>query len=137
MEYVGDFVKPTCKLFHEWKQYRKLVLKLQDNDAGENKKLEKHLNSAECKLGAEVKFTGKVTPQQSYLVKLCFAMLAKKGMAMMTKAHLPQDTRLRLYKEAIMCTTLLDNLTTKTINGKTATRYEHFHNKKPAFVQNS
>ena len=61
-------------------------------------------------------------------------MLAKKERAMMTKACFTQDIRLRLCKEAFMCTTILDNLTTKTINEKKqpgmsifTTRNQHLH----------
>ena len=133
-ETKGDLVEPTCKLFHKWKQPRKPAVKLWKDDAGENKKLEKRLNSAEWKLGVEVKYTVKATLQWNYLVKIGFTKLAKKERAMMTKAHSQQDMRLRLCKKAFICTTLLDNQPTMTINEKTTTRYEHFHNKKLAFV---
>ena len=34
----GDLVELMCKLFHKWKQSGKSVLKLPQDDAGENKK---------------------------------------------------------------------------------------------------
>ena len=93
------------------------------------------MNSAKCKLCMEDKYIKKATPQQSYLVELGFAILVKKGGAMMTNTHLLQNMRLSLCKEAFVCTTLLDNLTIKTIICRTVTQYEHFHNKKPSFAR--
>ena len=78
----------------------------------------------------EVEYTEKARPQWNHLVDLDFAKLAKKGKAMMNKAHLLQDMRLRLCKEAFVCIILLNNWTNKTINRRTMIKYEHFYNKK-------
>ena len=75
----------------------------------------------------EVRYNGEATPKQNYLVELGFTTMAKREMAMMTKAHLSQDIRLKLCKQAFMFATLLDNLIPKLLMKKVTG---------PAFVQN-
>ena len=76
-------------MFHKWKQSRKLVLKLWQDDVCKNKKLEKWLNSAEWKLGVEVKYTGEARSQQICIVELGCGTFVKNGRAMMTKVNFP------------------------------------------------
>ena len=84
-------VEPTCELFNKWKLEGRPVQKLRQENAGENRALEKCMNSADWKLGIEIKYTGKGIPQQNYLVEIRFTTIAKLARAMMTDTHLMAD----------------------------------------------
>ena len=54
---------------------------------------------------------------------------------MMIAANIPQALRYVLFKEAFKHATNMDNLVIININGKEATRFEHFGDKLPTFVK--
>ena len=53
---------------------------------------------------------------------------------MMHRANVPLADRYKLFKEAFKTATLLDGLVVITIDGKEATRYEHWCGKNPDFT---
>jgi hypothetical protein len=65
---------------------------------------------------------------------LGFAVIANRGRAMMHRANVPLADRYKLFKEAFKTATLLDGLVVITIDGKEATRYEHWCGKNPDFT---
>ena len=54
---------------------------------------------------------------------------------MMYAAHVPVPMRYVLFRKAFKTATLLDGLVISTINGKTATRYEHWGAEIPRFAK--
>jgi hypothetical protein len=81
----------------------------------------------------QFEYTARNTPQQNHLAELALAHIANSGRALMVRAHVPLKERYRLFKKAFTVATKLDGLTVITLNGKTATRYEHFGNANPEF----
>jgi hypothetical protein len=67
-------IEPTCEQFQKWKQRGKQVkcVRLDDN-AGENKKLQKRCKSSDWKLRIKFEYTACVTPQQNSLLEVSFA----------------------------------------------------------------
>lgn len=53
---------------------------------------------------------------------------------MMNAANIPQPMKYILFREVFKTSTLLDGLTVATISQKTATRFEHWNGKLPAFA---
>jgi hypothetical protein len=51
----------------------------------------------------------------------------------MARAHLPLQTQYKFFTKAFSTATKLDGLAVITLDGKTATRYEHFGETNPAF----
>jgi hypothetical protein len=68
----------------------------QDN-AGENRKLEKRLQSADWKLPVKMEYTAANTPQQNALVKVKFTYPAANARAAMHAAEVPRDRRLEFF----------------------------------------
>ncbi len=66
-------------------------------NAGENKILEKRLQSADWKLLVIMEYTAANTPQQNALVEVEFTYLAAKARAAMHAAAVPRDRGLDLF----------------------------------------
>ena len=128
-------VEPTCEQLYRWMQNGKVVKYIRLDDAGENLALQARAHSEAWKLNIEFEFTGRDTPQRNHLAELGFAVLANRGRAIMVRAHVPKDIRYLLWREAFKTATLLDGLQMVTIDGKEATRYEHWCGKNPDFAQ--
>ena len=84
-------VEPTCEQLYRWMQNGKVVKYIRLDDAGENKALQARAQSEAWKLNIEFEFTGRDTPQRNHLAELGFAILANRGRAIMSRAHVPQD----------------------------------------------
>ena len=54
---------------------------------------------------------------------------------MIAQANLPEDIIYKLCKECFNCATYLSNLAVVTLNRKTATKYEHFHETKQCYAK--
>jgi hypothetical protein len=106
----------------------------QDN-AEENKKLEKRLQSADWKLIVKMEYTAANTPQQNTPVEVKLTYLAAKARAAMHAAEKPRDRRLEFSPEVVMTMTRLDWLKLITINKVKKTRIEHYVLPLPNFTQ--
>jgi hypothetical protein len=106
----------------------------QDN-AGENKKLEKRLHSADWKLPVKMEYTAANTPQQNALVEVKFTYLASKARAAMHAAEVPRNRRFEFLPEVIMTMTKLDWLKLITVNKVKKTRIEHYGLTLPNFTK--
>ena len=113
-------VEPTCALLNRLNTAGCGFKTIRMDNAGENQLLEKRANSADWKLNVKFEYTASRTPQQNSKVEVGFATVRKKALALMVAAHLPQDVRYKLYREAITCATLLDGLVVVSYNGKEA-----------------
>ena len=80
------------------------------DNAGENIKLQKRADSTNWKLSLTFEFTAQELLQQNHLEELGFAMLYKKGCAMLIAANAPDELRYKLSGEAFRKATLLDGL---------------------------
>jgi hypothetical protein len=69
----------------------------QDN-AGENKQLEKGLHSTDSKLQVKMEYTAADTPQQNALVEIKRIYLAAKARAAMHAAGVPRERRLEFLR---------------------------------------
>jgi hypothetical protein len=106
----------------------------QDN-AGENKKLEKRLQSADWKLQVKMEYTAADTPQQNTLVEVKFTYLAAKAMAAMHAIGVPGERRLDFFPQVIMTMTKLEWLKLITINEVKKTGTKHYGLPLPRFTQ--
>jgi hypothetical protein len=106
----------------------------QDN-AGENKKLVTLAHSQEWKLATTFENTACKTPQQNSLAENAFTVITSKTRAVMNAAQIPKSECFKLWGEAAMIVTALDNLIPVTWNGITKTRYEHAGFEIPKFVK--
>jgi hypothetical protein len=111
------------------------VLIMRQDNAGENKKLEKRLQSADWKLPVIMKHTAENTPQQNALVEVKFTYLAAKASAAMHAAEVHRDRRLDFFPEVVMTMAKLDWLKLITINKAKKTRIEHYGLALPKFTQ--
>jgi hypothetical protein len=111
------------------------VLIMRQDNAGENKKLEKRLQSAEWKLPVKMEFTAAYTPQKNALVEVKFTYLASKARAAMHAAEVPRNRRIEFFSEVIMTMTTLDWLKLITVNKVKKTRIEHYGLPLPNFTR--
>jgi hypothetical protein len=102
------------------------VLIMRQDNAGENKKLKKRLQSAEWKLPVIMEYTAANNPQQKALVEGTFTYLASKARAAMHAAEVPRNRRFEFFLELIMTMTKLDWLKLITVNKVKNTRIEHY-----------
>jgi hypothetical protein len=105
------------------------------DNAGENKTLEKSLQSADWKLLVKMEYTAANTPQQNALVEVKFTYLAAKARAAMHAAAVPRDRRLDFFPEVIMTMDKQDWLKLITINKVKKTRIEHYGLPLPNFTK--
>jgi hypothetical protein len=69
------------------------------------------------------------------LVELGFAVIGNKGRALLIRANVPFKYRFHLFREAFKTATDLDGLIIIELNGKRATRYEHFYGVNPPWAK--
>ena len=124
-ESKNGVVEPTCEQFHRWKLGGNEVKKFRCHDAGENKKLDKMLNSKEWKLNVDFEYAPRDTPQHDYLAEVGFTALCSKGKALMFDANLPRKLRHVLFPEVFQTATKLDRLVVHEMNGVIKSRDEH------------
>ena len=128
----NGMIELTCEQLYKWRQDGKKISAIRLDNAGENVKLQKRCASADWKLGdIDFEYTARDTPQQNHLAELGFAVLANRGRAMMAKANIPLKIRYKVFPDCFETATKLDGLTPVTIDGKTATRFEHWYGKNP------
>jgi hypothetical protein len=131
----NDMVEPTCQLFKKWEQEGMPVKVVRLDNAGENKLLQDRCESKDWKLGIKFEFTARDTPQQNSLAEVAFATIANRGRAMMYQANIPYKLRFKVWTEAFKTATLLDGLVPIMLDGKLATRFEHWCGKIPEFAK--
>ena len=107
---------------------------IRHDNAPEKEVLIKIANDLQWKLGITAEYTGKWIPWRNQLAKLKFTDISGKARAMIVQANLPEEINYKLCKECFNYATYLSNFAVLTLNGKTATRYEHFHAAKPSYA---
>jgi hypothetical protein len=135
LETKNGMVELTCEKFHRWKEAGMPVKAVRLENAGENKALQKRADSADWKLNIDFEFTARDTPQQNSLAEVGFDTLANRGRALMADANVPPDILYCVYSKAFETATRLDGLIPVEIDGKTATKYEHWCGKNPEFAK--
>ena len=128
-------VEPTCTQLSRWKSRNKEVKIIRCDNGGEKIQLEKRLKSKDWKLDVKFEYTARNTPQQNALAEKGFDTLYCRGRAMMNAANVPLKMRYTLFWECFKTATLLDGLAIMEIDGKLATRYEHWGAEIPKFAK--
>ena len=131
----NGMVEPTCAQLNKWKLAGKPIKYIRCDNAGENKTLQKRCDSSDWKLGIDFEYMARDTPQQNHLAELGFTVIANRGHAMMNQANVLKETRYKVWREAYKTATQLDGLVVTEIDGKLATRYEHWAGKNPKFAK--
>ena len=127
-------VEPTVEKLSKLEQQKLLPKRLRMDNAGENLKLKERCENKDWKLPLIYEFTARNTPQQNALAEVSLHILAGRARAMLYDASVPSDMRHLLFPEAVKTATLLDGLVPITLNGKTATRFEHKYGDNPKFA---
>ena len=89
----NEMIEPTRKLFTKWKQEGNEVKKVRCDNGKKNIKLQSDLASVSWKLNPEFEYTARDTPQQNSRVEVGLYTIARRGMAMMIHAKIPQTLR--------------------------------------------
>ena len=92
-------------------------------------------NDFQWKLGITAGYTGKSTLHKNKFGELGFVDIAGKARAMMVQSTLSKEIKSKLHKECFNYAMYLSNLVVMTLNGKRATRNEHFHEAKPCYAK--
>ena len=130
----SDMVEPTCEQLHRWKDNGINIKYMRMDNAGENQKLEKRMNSKDWKLNIEPEYTARQTPQQNHLAELAIATMKNRSRAMMIAANIPKELRYKVARKAISCATKVDGLLLHEVDGEVKSRYQHFCRSNPAFA---
>ena len=131
-ETKDGMVEPMCVWFKKWESEKKAVKIIRMDNAGENKKLVKRLNSNHWQLYLTIEYTARDTPQHNHLVEVGFATLHGHGRSMMIEANVPANKKHIVGQKAFQTATNLDNLTPIDVDGVVKTRAEHWKEKLPA-----
>jgi len=131
----NGMVEPTCEVVNKWINSGINVNTIRCDDGGENKALEKRLNSSDWKLHLKFEYTGRNTPQRNHLAEVAFHTIANRGRAMMNHANVPRKYRFILRREAFKTATDLDGLVVVRIDNKEDTRYSHWNGTNPEFCK--
>ncbi len=130
-----EFIESMCQQIQAQTARGHPVLIMRQDNAGENKKLEKQLHIADWKLPVKMEYTAANTPQQKAHVEVKFTYLASKARAAMHDAEVPRNWRLGFFPEVIMTMTKLDWLKLITVNEVKKTRIEHYGLPLPNFTR--
>jgi hypothetical protein len=93
----NEFVESVCQRIQAQTARGYPVLILRQDNAWENKTLEKRLQSADWKLPVKIKYRAANTPQQNALVEVKFTYLAAKARAAMHAAEVPRGRKLEFF----------------------------------------
>jgi hypothetical protein len=132
----SGIIEYMCKLMHsETKQGYPIKILCQDN-AGENVKLVKMAKGKDWKLSFVVEYTAGKTSQQNSLAEMSFTVIAVQARSMMIVGQIPNNERFKLWPEAVVTATNLNNLMPVTFGDITKTRWEHAGYQIPAWTKN-
>ena len=118
-ETKNGIVEPTCRKLKKMEDLAgKPVKILRQDNAGENKKLQERIESADWsgKLKIAIEYTAKGTPQQNHLAELGFTVVAARARAAMNHASVPAEMRYLLFQEFSNTITKLDWLSRQVFN---------------------
>jgi hypothetical protein len=120
----NEFIENMCQSIQAQKAMGCPVLIMRQDNAGENKKLEKRLQSADWKLQVKMEYTAANTPQQNALVEVKFTYLAAKaqGQGCHACCWSTQGEEIGIFPTM----TKLDWLKLITINEVKKSRIEHY-----------
>ena len=85
----NEMVEPRCKIFHRQKLGSNKVVTFRHNNARENKKLDKRINSKDWMLNVKFEHTLRDTPQHVYLAEVRFTTWYRKVTVLMFDTNLP------------------------------------------------
>ena len=114
------------------RQAKKIIKALHQDNAGENKAMEKEMIKQE--FGCNFEYTAVRTPQQNSRVETTFTVIAAKVRAMQNHANMPRNVDFLLFGEAMKTATKLDWLKVMTLDGVTKSRVKHYCDKIPSFA---
>ena len=71
-------VEPTCVQFEKWRNDKKPMRMVQQDNAGVNEKLQASSDQAAWKLHIQFEYTAKDTPEKNHLAELGFITLLQR-----------------------------------------------------------
>ncbi len=107
----------------------------QDNEK-ENAALVKIAKGKDWMLAFEVEFMARKIPQQNSKAKTTFTVIAAQARSLLIAAQVPDLQQFKLWPEAVMTATFLNNLVPVILNGESKARWEHTGHKLPVWVKN-
>jgi hypothetical protein len=88
------------------------------------------------KLDFAVEYTAQKTPQQNLHAETSFTVIAAQARCMLIAGQIPNTERFKLWPEAVVTATNLNNLMPVTIGDVTKNHWEHAGYKVPALTKN-
>ncbi len=88
------------------------------------------------KLDFVVEYTAQKTPQQKLHAETSFTVIAAQARSMLIAGQIPNTERFKLWPEAVVTATNLNNLMPMTSEDVTKTRWEYAGYKVPAWTKN-
>ena len=113
---------------------REIQVWRQDN-AGENKVLEKNMIRQHWKMKTKFEYTASGTPQQNLYTKMRFTALADMSCVMMNKVSIPGAICYNLFGKVSKTATKLDSVVIVEVNGVKKMLVEHYAKKIPHWVE--
>jgi hypothetical protein len=117
----SNMPKDMCTFMQQEKLRGHPISIIQQDNASENKKLVTLAQSQDWKLETIFENTACKTPQQNSYAELAFTVIAAKIRAVMSAVQIPKSEQFKMWSEAAMTVTALDNLIPVTWKGETKT----------------
>ena len=133
VERKGRLPIVLCEIFSKWKELGRPVKVVRCDNAGENKALEKMAMGIKWQLALTFEYTPARMPEMNYLIEKFFDTHFARLRPMLSYAHIPDPVKPLIIREAAIQCVQCSNLVLETINGRTATRYEHWCGKYPKY----
>jgi hypothetical protein len=112
----SDMPKGMCAFMQQEKSRRHPISIIQQDNVSKNKKLVMLAHSQDWKQATIFENTARKTPQQNFYAVLAFTVIAAKTRAVMNAAQVPKSEQFKMWSEAAMTFTALDNLILVTWN---------------------
>ncbi len=132
----NEIIKYMCQIMHSEAERGYPIQLLHQDNAGENVKLVKMAKGKDWKLDFVVEYTAQKTPQQNLHAETSFTVIAAQARSMLIAGQIPNTERFKLWPEAVVTATNLNNLMPVTIGVVTKTCWEHAGYKIPSWTEN-
>ena len=132
----SNMVAPTVTWLNKERLAGRGVRYLRMDNAGENKTLERALDSPNNDMDVKIEYTSRKTPQQNSPVEQGFKTLYGRAKSAFYAASVPMAVRYLIFPEWIKIVTAYDNLCVTKLNGIERSRYEHMYGSQPAWTKN-
>jgi hypothetical protein len=124
-------VEPTCELIKILLNKVIVIKVIRLDNVGDNMLLEKRCKSKNWQSDISFESNYRVTPHHNHVVEMGIYVIINSIRALLIRANISFQYQFHLFRDAFKTATYIDGLIVVEVNGKIASRYEHFYGVHP------